>query len=304
MNSMRKGMNLRALLWSMMSLWSLTAVAQDGGLRAFMQPEEYVGSVIQYGNNPQAGHYVQAGDAKIYYEVYGAGEPVVVLHGGGVGCTYEMGQFIDSLSVNYQVIAVSTRGHGRSEIGTVPISHEQRANDVYAVMQDIIPGRKAIVLGFSDGAYTGYKLASMYPEAVKKLIAIGAGENVPALRRIPLQSVEEIEKADPLFMRAQMALMPEPERLQEYWNDFYTFYNNLTVSKELFAGIHCPVLVMCGELDPNAPLASVIAAYQMIPDCRLAVIAGAGHPAFITNFPAVWTNILPFLGTDNSDTDE
>lgn len=260
-----------------------------------MQPDEYKGSSIQYGNNSQAGRYVQADDAQIYYEVYGTGDPVVVLHGGGVGCTYEMGQFIDSLSISYQVIAISTRGHGKSEIGTKPISYEQRANDVYAVIQDFIPGKKVIILGFSDGAYTAYKLASMYPDRVKKLIAIGAGENVPALRKIVPSKVEEMQRTDPMFMDTQMSLMPEPKRLQSYWNDFYEFYNKLVVSKELFNSIKCPTLVIAGELDPNAPLSTVIAAYQMIPNSQLAIIANAPHAAFITNFPAVWSNILPFL---------
>lgn len=67
-------------------LCSLSMMAQQqpatAGLRAFMQPETYQGSTIQYGNNPQAGHYAQADDARIYYEVYGTGTPVVVLHGG------------------------------------------------------------------------------------------------------------------------------------------------------------------------------------------------------------------------------
>ena len=79
-----------------------------------MQPDAYSGSQHQYGNNPDAGHYVQADDAKIYYEIYGEGKPIVVLHGGGVGSPYEMGQFIDSLSTTNKVIAISTRGHGRS----------------------------------------------------------------------------------------------------------------------------------------------------------------------------------------------
>ena len=291
---------MKTFILSLIILWCSSVVAQQSPdhlqtLRVFMQPDEYKGSSIQYGNNSQAGRYVQADDAQIYYEVYGTGDPVVVLHGGGVGCTYEMGQFIDSLSISYQVIAISTRGHGKYEIGTKPISYEQRANDVYAVIQDFIPGKKVIILGFSDGAYTAYKLASMYPDRVKKLIAIGAGENVPALRKIVPSKVEEMQRTDPMFMDTQMSLMPEPKRLQSYWNDFYEFYNKLVVSKELFNSIKCPTLVIAGELDPNAPLSTVIAAYQMIPNSQLAIIANAPHAAFITNFPAVWSNILPFL---------
>lgn len=267
---------------------------QHFAARYFMQGEADVVSKVPYGNNPATGHYVQAGDAKIYYEVYGKGEPVLVLHGGGVGASYEMGRFVDLLQKKYQVIAVSTRGHGKSEIGSEAISHKQRADDALAALL-AVTDRPAIVLGFSDGAYSGYKLASLYPEKVKKLIAIGAGENVPALRQIVPAKVEDVRRMDPAFMDLQLSLAPEPERLQAYWDDFYSFYNRLVVSKELYNSIKCPVLLIVGEKDPNAPLATVLAAYQMIPNARLAVIADAPHQAFITNFAAVWANIEPFL---------
>lgn len=86
-------------------------------LRHFLQSDVTVSSEIQYGNNPAAGHYANAGDANIYYEVYGKGEPIVILHGGIFGSTFEMYRLIDSLSKDYQVIAVSTRGYVRSELG-------------------------------------------------------------------------------------------------------------------------------------------------------------------------------------------
>ena len=76
----------------------ITANAQSKSLKTFLQPDWYQGSSIQYGNNATAGHYVQADDAQIYYEAYGEGSPVIMLHGGGVGCTYEWGEMIDSLS--------------------------------------------------------------------------------------------------------------------------------------------------------------------------------------------------------------
>ena len=52
---------------------------------------------------------------------------------------------------------------------------------------------------------------------------------------------------------------------------------------------------MAGERDMNAPLATIIAAYQMIPNSQLRVIPNAPHPVFLTNFPAIWTAIIPFL---------
>ncbi len=83
-------------------------------LRRAFQPANVVNK-IPYGTNPQAGHYVQTKDAKIYYEVYGKGQPIVLLHGGLFGSIIEFADFIDQLKGQYQVIAISTRGHGKSE---------------------------------------------------------------------------------------------------------------------------------------------------------------------------------------------
>lgn len=128
-------------------------------------------SELLYGNNSNAGHYVQSGDAKIYYELYGKGKPIVLLHGGIMGSIAEMHDFIDRFLKEYQVIAIATRGHGKSEIGKGPITYEQKANDIIAVINAVTKD-SVVLLGFSDGAYTGYKVASMYPDKVKKLIAI------------------------------------------------------------------------------------------------------------------------------------
>ena len=84
--------------------------------------------------------------------------------------------------------------------------------------------------------------------------------------------------------------------MQEHWNMLPAFYNDdMVVSKALLGSIKCPVLLIAGELDPNAPLDTNISAYKMIPNCELAIIASAAHQVFIDNFPAVWANITPFL---------
>lgn len=258
------------------------------------QTDSDIVSEIPYGNNKEAGHYVQSDDAKIYYEVYGKGEPVLVLHRGGVGCTYEMGRFIDELSKNYIVIAPSTRGQGKSEIGTKPITYVNKANDMLAVLNTVTK-KPVIILGFSDGAYTAYKIATMYPDKVKKIVAIGAGENIPALRKIPLYTLEDLAKGDKRFIDEKIALCPEPDKLNDFLKRYFTFFNNELISKDLFNSIKCPVLIISGELDQNAPIDTIINTYKMIPNSQLSIIANAGHPCFITNFDAVWANIKLFL---------
>ncbi|MBQ9235711.1 MAG: alpha/beta hydrolase [Alphaproteobacteria bacterium] len=262
--------------------------------RYFGQKDSDIVSDIPYGKNDEAGKTVQADDAKIYYEVYGSGDPVLVLHGGGVGSSYEMGRFIDELSKDYQVIVPSTRGHGKSEIGTAKITYEQKANDMLAVLNDTTE-QPVIVLGFSDGAYTAYKLAAMYPQRIKKIIAIGAGEITPQTRIFPTPKVDDVIASDEAFMRGQIDIMPQVEKLQDYWDDYYNFYNHLTVSKETLSEVKCPVLLISGEKDTNAPLDTIIAAYRMLPKAEIAIIADAPHQVFLTNFAAVWDNIKPFL---------
>lgn len=270
------------------------AAAEMTTVHYFGQPEGAVTGSLPYGSNEAAGHYVTAGDVEIYYEVYGSGEPLLILHGGGLGCTFEMGRLIDALKDDYQVIAPSTRGHGRSGIGTAAITFQSKADDMLAAV-NAVTTEPVTILGFSDGAYTAYAMAALYPDRVKKIVAIGAGENKPALRQIPSFTIEELTAMDPRFMQEKLALCPEPERLQDYLNEYYAFFNHELISKEFFAQVRCPVLLMAGELDPNAPLDTVINAWKMLPQAQLAIIPNAGHAAFMDNFAAVMACVEPFL---------
>jgi pimeloyl-ACP methyl ester carboxylesterase len=288
---------MKKLLFSLGILISFSSIGQaqtTKPLRHFMQQTPSPGGAIPYGNNPKAGKYVKAGDAQIYYEVYGEGEPWVILHGGLLGSTYEMHQFIDSLSIRFQVIAVSTRGHGKSELGTEPLSIKQKAGDILAVVNDVTSD-SVNILGFSDGGFGGYMFAAFYPERVKKMIAIGAGEQTPELRRMEFNALE-LFQLDPAYMEQQLGLMPEPDCLMELGNQIADFYNSTSISKELFEKIQCPVLIIAGENDRNAALETILSAYRMIPVSQLGIIPKAGHGVFLENFPAVWFSIVPFLG--------
>lgn len=256
-----------------------------------------VGQQVPYGNNPAVWHYVNVGDCKIYYEVYGQGEPFVLLHGGVYGYIDEFEPFIDSLSKHYQVICIATRGHGRSEVGHAPYSYKQRAEDAYKVIKSITK-ESVYVLGFSDGGFSALKLAALYPDVVKKLVVIGAG-NLPKLapgkNRYEQYSAEKLLKTDSAFFASRLALMPEPNR----WNESLTMLNNMYnkdfISVETFQKIKCPTLVMAGDRDEYSSLEDFLNCKRSIAKAQLAIIAGCGHVVFYCNFPAVWAAIDPFL---------
>jgi pimeloyl-ACP methyl ester carboxylesterase len=264
---------------------------QQNLVRAF-QPVNVLNK-IPYGNNPEAGRYVQVKDAKIYYEVYGKGLPIVLLHGGLFGSTVEFSDFIDQLKKNYQVIAISTRGHGKSELGTEPLTLEQRANDAIAVINAVTKD-SVTVIGFSDGGYSAYKLGAMYPDRVKKMIVIGAGEIRPGLREFKFTAKQAMEM-DKAYWQQQLKLMPEPNRVEDLFTQVANCYNNVTVSKDLLSTIKCPVLVMAGDGDGGNPVERVVSAGRYIPKHQICIIPNTGHGCFLENFEAAWASILPFL---------
>jgi pimeloyl-ACP methyl ester carboxylesterase len=273
-------------------LFFISNLQGQQNLRRAFQPPNVVNK-IPYGNNPKAGHYMQTKDAKIYYEVYGKGQPVVVLHGGLFGSTVEMADFIDKLKQNYLVIAISLRGHGKSELGTEPVSLEQRANDAMAVINAVTKD-SVIVLGFSDGGYSSYKLGAMYPERVKKMIVIGAGEIRPGLREFKFTAKQAMELDKPFFEQ-QLKLMPEPDRIEELFAGVANCYNNVIVSKDLLSSIKCPVLVMAGDHDDGNPVERVVSAARFIPKHQISIIPNTTHECFTENFKAAWASIVPFL---------
>ena len=82
---------------------------------------------------PPGGHYLRVGDAQIYYERYGSGRPVVLLHGGLFGSIGEFAGVIEDLQRDHTVIAIALRGHGRSEMGRDVLSHQRFAEDAAAI---------------------------------------------------------------------------------------------------------------------------------------------------------------------------
>jgi pimeloyl-ACP methyl ester carboxylesterase len=292
---------MKKILILLLSFLILPAYSQQKevkSMKAFMDNTLRTGET-PYGDNPSAGHYVNSGDAKIYYEIYGKGKPLVMLHGGIAGSTYEMAELIDQFSKYYQVIAISTRGHGKSELGIQPHSYEQKAKDVIAVLNKVTQD-SVTLFGFSDGGYTGYYLASMFPERVKQMVIIGAAETHPGDYKINLK-VADMMQLDKPYWEQQLKLMPEPNRLQEMFDKVSDATANMLVSKDFFATIKCPVLVMAGNHDQFVSTQRVVNASKMIPNAELAIIPNVTHAAFLENFPAVWVITSSFLKIPNNN---
>ncbi|RQO65940.1 oxidoreductase [Pedobacter sp. KBW06] len=126
----------------------------------------------RYGKN-KSGKYIDVTEGKIYYETYGKGEPLVLLH-GNAGSIADFYQQIPQLSKYFQVIAIDTRSQGRStDLSAKPFSYQQFASDLFKVIETL-QLKKVNILGWSDGGNTGLAFTLAKPELVNKLIMIGA----------------------------------------------------------------------------------------------------------------------------------
>lgn len=123
---------------------------------------------------------VPRSDASIWFATLGAGEPVILLHGGLASSDAWGNQIGALIASHHRVILVDSRGHGRSTLGNEPLGYERMEADVIGVM-DALRIEKAAVVGWSDGAIIGLVMAMKDPERVTKVYAFGANMDVGAL---------------------------------------------------------------------------------------------------------------------------
>jgi pimeloyl-ACP methyl ester carboxylesterase len=269
-----KDAGLLILLFAWAQITTVSAVAQS------TQPQ------IPYGTNDQAGHYVQTSDAKIYYERYGQGPAVVFLHGGEYGYIDEFSEVIRQVSKQRTVIAIATRGYGRSERGTRPLSHHQFAEDAALVIKDIFKsGEKVDVMGFSEGAITGYALASSHPELVRRLVAIGGPLGAYGASIADLESDEDLapelmQQQVPDLVAKRKKQMIHPEQWDQLIRELNAMYQKTVyVKQDEIRAIKATTLIMAGDRDPARP-EHFIEIFKLLPDAQMAIIPGCGHVIF------------------------
>ena len=123
-------------------------------------------------SNAQSG-YAAVNGISMYYEIYGNGRPLVLIHGGGSTIQTTFSKIIPLLEKNHKVIAVEMQAHGHTSDRDAPESFDQDADDVAALMK-YLKIDKADILGFSNGGNTAMKIGMKYPSMVNKLVVISA----------------------------------------------------------------------------------------------------------------------------------
>jgi pimeloyl-ACP methyl ester carboxylesterase len=211
----------------------------------------------------------------LYYETYGQGEPLVLIHGGLANGTYFRNQ-IPVFAETYQVIVVDSRGHGRSTFDDQPISYELMASDILALL-DQLKIEQANIVGWSDGGIIGLELAIHHPERLIKVVAYGANSDPTGVRLDVGQNAyfnAYIEQA----YQDYLALSPHPER----WDAFLDNITNMwatepNYSDEQLTSITTPILILDGAKEEAIDLNQTKLMALLIPSAELKIMPDTGH---------------------------
>ena len=214
-------------------------------------------------------------DIEMYYAVYGAGDPVILLH-GGLGHSDVWGYQIPELAKHFKVIAADSRGHGRSTRSAQPYGYALMASDVVALM-DYLKIDKASIVGWSDGGIIGLDIAMNYPERLTRLYAYGANTNVAGLRADIADSKvfnQYIENAGKDYAR----LSPTPKDYEAFVTQISEMWATQPAYTAAQLGkINVPVAIADGEHDEAIRQEHNAEMVAAIPGARLVILPGVSH---------------------------
>ena len=229
----------------------------------------------------ESGHYANVNGIKMYYEIHGSGQPLVLLHGGGSTIFTTFGKILPMLAKTHKIIAVELQAHGRTGDRNSPESFEQDADDVAELLKqlNII---KADVFGFSNGGSTALQIAIRHPDRVRKLIAVSAIYKRDGMYPGFWESMEKASFNDmpQLYKDAFLSVTPDQAKLLNMFNkDRARMLSFKDWKAEDIRSIKIPALIVSSDQDVVRPEHS-IEIVRLLPHGRLAIFPG-GHGDFM-----------------------
>ncbi|HUN87339.1 MAG TPA: alpha/beta hydrolase [Terriglobales bacterium] len=223
---------------------------------------------VKYGSNAAAGHtFVQDG-IKLYYEIYGSGQPLLVVHGNG-GSIHDLSAQVAYFRKHYRVIAMDSRDQGKSDDSPDKITYEKMTDDLAALLDHLQTG-PVDVLGWSDGGIEALLLGVRHPDKVKKIAAMAANLNPTEEALYP-----EVIKMVKDFEATPSAQSDTPQGHRELKVTEMLLLEPHIDPKEL-ESIKAPTLVLAGDHDLIRD-EHTLEIYHHIPNSELAIFPNATH---------------------------
>jgi len=244
-----------------------------------------------------AGH-VNVDGTRLWYAEWNlkaAGTPVLLLHGGYANSNYYGHLVRDLVRHGYRVVAMDSRGHGRSTRSDAPYSYHLMAEDVIGLLQALSIPRVSLV-GWSDGGTIGYDLAIHHPDALARLFAFGANADVAGLK----DGIDSNATFAAYLKRVHdeyVRLSPTPAG----WESFDAAIGKMWATEPAFTAaqlraIRTPTTLADGEHDEGIRPEHLRYLSETIPGARLVFLPGVSHFAMLQDPTAFDAAVLEFLG--------
>lgn len=246
---------------------------------------------VPYGDNKETGKYIVLNGVKHYYEVYGNGTPLLLIHGNSTGIKGWAPQ-IPYFSEKYKVYAIDCRGRGKSDLGNDSLTYLQQAKDMAAFISELSLD-SVYVLGKSDGGIVALLMGIYCPERIKKIVAFGANLWPDSTALYP-PSVNEA-KTGRVHADKMIALKDTTQnwRVVQQRNRMMEFQPNITADD--LHKIQVPVLVMSCDRDVIREEHTFFI-YKNIPQANLSIFPGEKHQVARLNPTLFNTTVARFLG--------
>jgi len=228
---------------------------------------------IPYGDNHSVGKFYNIRGIRIYCEIYGDGQPLLMIHGNN-GSIKSFEHNIPYFAKKYKVIVADSRAQGKSKDNGETLTFEMMADDDAALL-DALNIRSAYVLGWSDGGINALLLAMRHPEKVIKLAATGANLQPDASAFAPGVWQEGENYYDTHKDQARLT-----QREKNDWKLFMLDWNQPNISLSMLHSIRCPSLIICGDHDLIS-IEHTVQIYRSIPRAALWVVPCSGHATLI-----------------------
>jgi pimeloyl-ACP methyl ester carboxylesterase len=229
----------------------------------------------------QAGRYATVNGLKMYYEIHGSGMPLVLIHGGGSTIRSTFGRILPELARTHQVIAVELQAHGHTPDRDQPLSFEQDADDVAALLKGLRI-EKADVLGFSNGGTTALRIAIRHPELVNRLVLASTTYKRDGMQPGFFEGMQQasLESMPQPLKEAYLEANPDPQGLQAMFaRDVARMLNFKDIPDADIRSIKAPALVINSDAEVvRAEHALELA--RTLPNARLAILP-SGHGDYI-----------------------
>ena len=222
-----------------------------------------------FGNDPKHGKYLNHRGFKMYYEVYGQGEPLLIIHGNG-GEINNFKYQIPFFAKKYQVILADNRSHGKSVDSKDSLSYNLMTDDLNALL-DSLHKDSCYVIGWSDGGIEGLLLAINHPKKVKKLAVTGANLIPDAGLAIDPWVVEDLDNNID-----SLAKLPNTEEHKKLLKLARMMVREPHISHADLQKISCPTLVIGGDQDVIVPRHTLEIA-ENIKKANLWILPNSGH---------------------------